>query len=180
LSFDIEDSVLSISRARLASFAAQLPRPTADSRPADAFMQLGNLLGLLWQVSWQANFIVTSSPPRPWRRANRTSRRSEIDNIDSSSQVSNVHCGIFDVTGHLCARFPACVGCGNGPAGERQASGAVAGPADRGGTGLAEWRGWEYEVRSGADGVVLENIRFLAGYRRPGVVPAAQAGSAGM
>jgi len=39
---------------------------------------------------------------------------------------------------------------------------------------LAERHGWEYEVWSGADVVVLENIRFLAGYRRPGVVPAAE------
>ena len=27
---------------------------------------------------------------------------------------------------------------------------------------------------SGADRVLLENVRFLAGYRRPGVVPAAE------
>ena len=40
---------------------------------------------------------------------------------------------------------------------------------------LAEWRGWEYEVWSGADVTVLDNIRFLAGYRRPGVVAAGQA-----
>lgn len=32
---------------------------------------------------------------------------------------------------------------------------------------LAERRGWEYEVRSGADVTVLENIRFPAGYRHP-------------
>jgi hypothetical protein len=38
---------------------------------------------------------------------------------------------------------------------------------------LAEGRGWEYEVWSGADAMVLENIRFLSGYRRPGVVPEA-------
>jgi hypothetical protein len=30
--------------------------------------------------------------------------------------------------------------------------------------------GWRYEVWSGGDPVVLENVRFLAGYRRPGVV----------
>ncbi len=36
---------------------------------------------------------------------------------------------------------------------------------------LAERCGWEYEVWSGADVTVLENVRFLAGYRRPGVVP---------
>lgn len=39
---------------------------------------------------------------------------------------------------------------------------------------LAERHGWEYEVWSGADGTVLENIRFLAGYRRPDVVLAAE------
>lgn len=31
--------------------------------------------------------------------------------------------------------------------------------------------GWEYEVWSGADPVVLENIRFLSGYQRAMVVP---------
>ncbi|MEU2874168.1 TnsA-like heteromeric transposase endonuclease subunit [Streptomyces olivoreticuli] len=36
---------------------------------------------------------------------------------------------------------------------------------------LVERHGWEYEVWSGADRVLLENVRFLAGYRRPGVVP---------
>jgi hypothetical protein len=30
--------------------------------------------------------------------------------------------------------------------------------------------GWRYEVWSGCDPVVLENVRFLAGYRRPGAV----------
>ena len=39
---------------------------------------------------------------------------------------------------------------------------------------LARRLGWEYEVWSGADATVLENVRFLAGYRRPGVVPAAE------
>ncbi len=39
---------------------------------------------------------------------------------------------------------------------------------------LAERHGWEYEVWSGADVTVLENIRFLAGYRRLGLVPAEQ------
>ena len=39
---------------------------------------------------------------------------------------------------------------------------------------LAEGRGWEYEVWSGADVMLLENVRFLAGYRRPGVVPAVE------
>jgi hypothetical protein len=37
---------------------------------------------------------------------------------------------------------------------------------------LARQRGWEYEVWSGADATMLENVRFLAGYRRPGVVHA--------
>jgi hypothetical protein len=31
--------------------------------------------------------------------------------------------------------------------------------------------GWRYEVWSGCDPVLLENIRFLAGYRRRGIVP---------
>jgi len=37
---------------------------------------------------------------------------------------------------------------------------------------LVEGHGWEYEVWSGADANVVENIRFLAAYRRAGVVPA--------
>lgn len=36
---------------------------------------------------------------------------------------------------------------------------------------LIERHGWEYEIWSGADRVLLENIRFLAAYRRPGIVP---------
>jgi hypothetical protein len=36
---------------------------------------------------------------------------------------------------------------------------------------LVERHGWEYEVWSGVDPVVLANVRFLAAYRRPGVVP---------
>lgn len=39
---------------------------------------------------------------------------------------------------------------------------------------LVERHGWEYEVWSGADPVLLENVRFLAAYRRPGVVPEAE------
>ncbi|MFH8583429.1 TnsA-like heteromeric transposase endonuclease subunit [Streptomyces celluloflavus] len=35
---------------------------------------------------------------------------------------------------------------------------------------LFRQHGWEYEVWSGADRVLLENVRFLAAYRRPGVV----------
>ncbi|WP_326613271.1 TnsA-like heteromeric transposase endonuclease subunit (plasmid) [Streptomyces scopuliridis] len=38
---------------------------------------------------------------------------------------------------------------------------------------LVERHGWGYEVWSGADPVMLENIRFLAAYRR-GVVPEAE------
>jgi len=30
--------------------------------------------------------------------------------------------------------------------------------------------GWRYEVWSGCDAVLLENVRFLAGYRRAGIV----------
>jgi hypothetical protein len=36
---------------------------------------------------------------------------------------------------------------------------------------LFESRGWGYEIWSGADPVVLANVRFLAGYRRPGMPP---------
>jgi hypothetical protein len=32
---------------------------------------------------------------------------------------------------------------------------------------LIETRGWQFEVWSGCDGVLLTNVRFLAGYRRP-------------
>lgn len=39
---------------------------------------------------------------------------------------------------------------------------------------LIERHGWGYEVWSGADPVMLENIRFLAAYRRAGVVPEAE------
>jgi hypothetical protein len=34
--------------------------------------------------------------------------------------------------------------------------------------------GWGYEVWSGGDRVVVENVRFLAGYRRPGLVDEAR------
>lgn len=36
---------------------------------------------------------------------------------------------------------------------------------------LIEGHGWQYEIWSGADPVVLANVRFLAAYRRAGVVP---------
>jgi hypothetical protein len=36
---------------------------------------------------------------------------------------------------------------------------------------LVERHGWEYEILAVADRVLLENGRFLAAYRRPGVVP---------
>ncbi|MGX9918806.1 TnsA-like heteromeric transposase endonuclease subunit [Streptomyces sp. NPDC002248] len=36
---------------------------------------------------------------------------------------------------------------------------------------LIRRHGWEYEIWSGADRTLLENVRFLAAYRRPGVVP---------
>jgi hypothetical protein len=36
---------------------------------------------------------------------------------------------------------------------------------------LIEAHGWQYEIWSGADPVLLENLRFLAGYRRPGLLP---------
>jgi hypothetical protein len=39
---------------------------------------------------------------------------------------------------------------------------------------LVRAHGWEYEVWSGADAVELENVRFLAAYRRPGVVDAVE------
>ncbi|MEJ8638996.1 TnsA-like heteromeric transposase endonuclease subunit [Streptomyces sp. MS2.AVA.5] len=37
---------------------------------------------------------------------------------------------------------------------------------------MVERHGWEYEIWSGAAPTLLENIRFLAAYRHPGVVPA--------
>lgn len=37
---------------------------------------------------------------------------------------------------------------------------------------LVRLRGWRFEVWSQADPVVLDNVRFLAGYRRPAVVDA--------
>ena len=36
---------------------------------------------------------------------------------------------------------------------------------------LSEGHGWQYEIWSGADPVLLANLRFLAGYRRPGLLP---------
>ncbi len=39
---------------------------------------------------------------------------------------------------------------------------------------LFRQHGWEYEIWSGADRFLLENVRFLAAYRRPGVVPTAE------
>ncbi len=36
---------------------------------------------------------------------------------------------------------------------------------------LFERHGWQYEIWSGCDPVILDNVRFLAGYRRPGIVP---------
>lgn len=44
---------------------------------------------------------------------------------------------------------------------------ALAWPKD-----LLEGHGWQYEIWSGADPVLLANVRFLAAYRRAGVVPA--------
>ncbi|MFF8593913.1 TnsA-like heteromeric transposase endonuclease subunit [Streptomyces sp. NPDC015220] len=43
---------------------------------------------------------------------------------------------------------------------------ALAWPGD-----LVEGHGWQYEIWSGADPVLLANVRFLAAYRRAGVVP---------
>ena len=37
---------------------------------------------------------------------------------------------------------------------------------------LARDHGWDYEIWTGADPVYLANLRFLAGYRRPWLVPA--------
>ncbi|MEU9247008.1 TnsA-like heteromeric transposase endonuclease subunit [Streptomyces sp. NPDC048385] len=39
---------------------------------------------------------------------------------------------------------------------------------------LIERHGWEYEIWSGAEPTLLENVRFLAAYRHPGVVSAAE------
>ncbi|MFG2649509.1 TnsA-like heteromeric transposase endonuclease subunit [Streptomyces sp. NPDC048436] len=36
---------------------------------------------------------------------------------------------------------------------------------------LIERHGWEYEIWSGAERTLVENVRFLAAYRHPGVVP---------
>ena len=42
---------------------------------------------------------------------------------------------------------------------------------------LFEARGWGHEIWTGADPVLLANVRFLAGYRRPGMPPDAVAGA---
>jgi hypothetical protein len=39
---------------------------------------------------------------------------------------------------------------------------------------LVERHGWEYEIWSGADPVVVENVRFLAAYRRAGLADEAE------
>jgi hypothetical protein len=36
---------------------------------------------------------------------------------------------------------------------------------------LIEGHGWQYEIWSGAGPVLLANLRFLAGYRQPGLLP---------
>ena len=36
---------------------------------------------------------------------------------------------------------------------------------------LFEARGWDHEIWTGASPVLLANVRFLAGYRRPGIPP---------
>jgi hypothetical protein len=36
---------------------------------------------------------------------------------------------------------------------------------------LFEARGWDHEIWTGTSPVLLENVRFLAGYRRPGIPP---------
>lgn len=36
---------------------------------------------------------------------------------------------------------------------------------------LFQAHGWEHEIWSGADPVLLANLRFIAGYRRPGLLP---------
>ncbi|KDA44890.1 TnsA-like heteromeric transposase endonuclease subunit [Frankia sp. BMG5.23] len=38
---------------------------------------------------------------------------------------------------------------------------------------VARSHGWAYEIWSGAEAVYLANLRFLAGYRRPGLLPGA-------
>ncbi len=38
---------------------------------------------------------------------------------------------------------------------------------------LVERHGWRYEIWSGCDPVMLDNVRFLAAYRRPGIVAGA-------
>jgi hypothetical protein len=48
---------------------------------------------------------------------------------------------------------------------EPQIAGALAWPG-----GLFEARGWQHEIWSGADPVMLANLRFVAGYRRPGLL----------
>lgn len=53
----------------------------------------------------------------------------------------------------------------------RLADPAVAGALEWPGR-LAREHGWDYEVWSGADPVFLANVRFLAGYRRPWLLPA--------
>ena len=42
---------------------------------------------------------------------------------------------------------------------------------------LFEARGWAHEIWTGADPVFLANVRFLAGYRRPGMPPDAVTGA---
>ena len=75
------------------------PRPAADGLLADTFMQPGNLPKRSPKRPDRQTSLSRVATPRPTKRANRTLCRPEIDNTDSSSQVSDARRGIFDVTG---------------------------------------------------------------------------------
>ena len=76
------------------------PRPAAGGLLADTFMQPGNLPKRSPKRPDGQTSLSRVATLRPTKRANRTLCRPKIDNTDSSSQVSDVHRGIFDVIGH--------------------------------------------------------------------------------
>jgi hypothetical protein len=78
------------------------PRPAADGLLAGTFMQPGNLPKRSPKRPDRQTSLSRVAGLRPTKRANRTLCRPKIDNTDSSSQVSDVNRGIFDVMGHLC------------------------------------------------------------------------------
>jgi hypothetical protein len=82
-----------------------IPRPAADGLLANTFMQPGNLPKRSPKRPDRQTSLSRMATQRPTKRTNRTLCRPKIDNTDSSSQVSDVHRGIFDVIGHRMSKI---------------------------------------------------------------------------